>query len=254
MPLIGAVSLMMTFVDRVTKRRRTVPAKFKILAASRTDWVPIILGGMSIDCVDRGGLGLVTQKMGFYLSALDVCVDRLDKYTQGRPDKSVYALRSEIVRSAVDSDDSDEDQPKETAAGIATSLKTVRPVERSVLGMTASLAETLAEEYDRVELDELILDTVGVVIPTGGGAWLPVIRKEVRTKPLEPTYDSGLGTRFRVAPESPDLLEELPPEPEDAGARAPVGCSEVVLPLYRRTRGHSRAVGDRRPRRNGLRR
>ena len=89
-PLIGAVSLMMTFVDQTSKRRKTVPAKFKILAANRTDWVPIILGGMSIDCVDRGGLGMVTRKMGFYLTALNVCVERLDKYTQGRPDKIAH--------------------------------------------------------------------------------------------------------------------------------------------------------------------
>ena len=45
-PLIGAVSLMLTFADRITGKRKTAPAKFKILAASRTDWVPIILGGM----------------------------------------------------------------------------------------------------------------------------------------------------------------------------------------------------------------
>ena len=191
MPLIGAVSLMMTFVDQVTNLRKTVPAKFKILAASRTDWVPIILGGMSIDCVERGGLGLVTQKMGFHLTALNVCVERLDKYTQGRPDKSVYALRSEIVRSAIDSDESDGDLPDYPAAGTVQSLKTARPVvERSVLGMTASLTETLANEYDRVELDELILDAVGVVIPTGGGAWLPVVRKEMRSEHQDPIRDS----------------------------------------------------------------
>ena len=140
----------------------------------------------------------------------------------------MYALRSEIVRSAVDSDESDDDSAMETAAGIARNLKTVRPVERSVLGKTASLIDTFAEEYDRVELDELILDAVGVVIPTGGGAWLPVVRKEVRTGPI---YDSGLRTRFRVAPESPDLMEELPPEPEVAEPGLPIGSSEVVLPL-----------------------
>ena len=39
-PLIGAVSLMMTFVDQINGKRRTAPAKFKILAANRTDWVP----------------------------------------------------------------------------------------------------------------------------------------------------------------------------------------------------------------------
>ena len=81
-PLIGAVSLMMTFVDQTSGKRETVPAKFKILAASRTDWVPIILGGMSIDCVDRGGLGMVTQKTGFFLMALNLGVERLEKYTQ----------------------------------------------------------------------------------------------------------------------------------------------------------------------------
>ena len=69
---------MMTFVDKVSGKRRTVPVKFKILPASRTDWVPIILGGMSIDCVERGGLGMVTQKTGFFLMALNVCVERLD--------------------------------------------------------------------------------------------------------------------------------------------------------------------------------
>ena len=81
-PLIGAVSLMKTFVDQTSGKRGTVPAKFKILAASRTDWVPIILGGMSIDCVDRGGLRMVTQKNGFFLMALSLSVERLDKNTQ----------------------------------------------------------------------------------------------------------------------------------------------------------------------------
>ena len=166
-----------------------------------------------------------------HLTALNVCVNRLDKYTQGRPDKSVYALRSEIVRSAIDSDESDGDLPDYPAVGIVQSLKTVRPVERSVLGMTASLTETLANEYDRVELDELVLDAVGVVIPTGGGAWLPVVRKEMRSEQQDPIGSSLLGTRIGVAPESPNLWEELPPEPDDAGASAPVGSSEVVLPL-----------------------
>ena len=82
-PLIGAVSLMMTFFDKVSGRRETVPTKFKILAASRTDWVPIILGGMSIDCIERGGLGMVAERTSFYLRALEVSVERLDKYQQG---------------------------------------------------------------------------------------------------------------------------------------------------------------------------
>ena len=161
---------MMTFQDRVSERRRTVPAKFKILAASRTDWVPIILGGMSIDCVERGGLGMVTQKIGFYLTALEVSVERLDKYTQGRPDGTVYAIRSEIVRSAVDSDDSEDEQAEIWKSSTVTDSRPKPQVERSVLGMTASLSDALRQEYDQVELDELILDTAGVVIPTGGGA------------------------------------------------------------------------------------
>ena len=51
----------------------------------------------------------------------------------------LFALRSEIVRSAVDSDDS------EDASSTATGSRAVPQVERSVLSMTTSLADTLRE-------------------------------------------------------------------------------------------------------------
>ena len=49
--------LVMTFVDRNTGKTGRIMARFKIRAKSKTDWVPIILGGMAIDCEARGGLG-----------------------------------------------------------------------------------------------------------------------------------------------------------------------------------------------------
>ena len=91
-PLVGAVSLLLTFVDRISNKRKTIPAKFKVPAANRTDWVPIILGGMSIDCEDRKGLGVAPQRSGFYIGAFDISVERLDKYSHGRPDSHVYAI------------------------------------------------------------------------------------------------------------------------------------------------------------------
>ena len=163
--------MMMTFVDRLSGKRVSVPAKFKILAASRTDWVPIILGGMSIDCVERKGLRVIPQKSGFYLGALNLSVERLDKYSHGRPDGSVYALRSEIVRSAFDSDSEGDDEEEERwCEGIH--MGATSEVSPSLLSAAAKAA--LREEYSRVEIDELVLNTVGVVIPTGGGAWVPV--------------------------------------------------------------------------------
>ena len=61
-PLIGAVVLAMTLVDRNTGKAKTISARFKILKSGMTDWVPTILGGMAIDSTDRGGLGIVPQK------------------------------------------------------------------------------------------------------------------------------------------------------------------------------------------------
>ena len=96
---------------------------------------------------------MVAQRNGFYLNALNISVERLDKHTQGRPDNEVYALRSEVVRSTFESDDSGDEveDGAEPSTAMGSGAKT--PVERSSLGLTGSLAEALRAEYDRVELD-----------------------------------------------------------------------------------------------------
>ena len=48
-PLIGAVILAMTLVDRNNGKTKTISARFKILKSGTTDWVPTILGGMAVD-------------------------------------------------------------------------------------------------------------------------------------------------------------------------------------------------------------
>ena len=103
-PLIGAVVILMTFQDKTKGVQRAVPAKFKILAQKKTDWFPIIMGGMSIDSVERQFLGVVPCRGSFYLRALDVHVERLEKYSHGRPDKEVYAMQAGRVQTAFDAD------------------------------------------------------------------------------------------------------------------------------------------------------
>ena len=71
-PMVGAVILVLTFVDRNTGDLKAIEAHFKILAAGKTDWVPIILGGMAIDSPDRGGLGVQPRKNSFYLTKLQM--------------------------------------------------------------------------------------------------------------------------------------------------------------------------------------
>ena len=83
-PLIGAVILAMTFVDRNSGRTQIICARFKILASGTTDWVPIILGGMAIDSVDRGGLGIQAQKNSFYVAAFGMSIERSKRFTRGR--------------------------------------------------------------------------------------------------------------------------------------------------------------------------
>ena len=113
MPLIGAVVIMLTFVDKNSGEKKTTPAKFKILAAHKTDWVPIILRGTSIDCEERQGLGLIPCPNSLFLSILQIYVERVEKYTQGRPGRSVYACRSELDWSGFYSDESDEEEDLE---------------------------------------------------------------------------------------------------------------------------------------------
>ena len=168
--------MMLGFVDKNTKGMKTVPSKFKILAARKTDWVPIIVGGMSIDCSARGGLGMSPMKNSFYLASLNINIERLDKYSHGRPHHSVYAeetilaCRSGIARSALDSDSSDEED---------------HPDNTGIVGLMHATpngdVEQKAQDYNRMELDELVLNTTGVLIPTGGGALVPVRRNRVQS-------------------------------------------------------------------------
>ena len=82
--MIGGVILAVTLVDRNTGRTQTINVKFKILESGRTDWVPIIIGGMAIDHEDRGGLGLQPEKNSFYLKKLRMSIERCERWARGR--------------------------------------------------------------------------------------------------------------------------------------------------------------------------
>ena len=82
--MIGGVLLAVTLVDRNTGRTQTINVKFKILESGKTDWVPIIIGGMAIDHEDRGGLGLQPEKNSFYLKKLRMSIERCERWARGR--------------------------------------------------------------------------------------------------------------------------------------------------------------------------
>ena len=52
-----------------TSERTAAPAKVEILAMSQTDWVPITLGEMTIDCAERGGLCAAPRKPSISMSS-----------------------------------------------------------------------------------------------------------------------------------------------------------------------------------------
>ena len=144
--MIGRVLLAVTLVDRSSGRTQTINVKFKILESGKTDWVPIIIGGMAIDHEDRGGLGLQPEKNSFYLKKLRMSIERCERWARGRynhphnggrVEDLIFANRSEVMESPFDSDDEREDlgvdargdlEPDGTASSMAA-VRTVRPVK-----------------------------------------------------------------------------------------------------------------------------
>ena len=117
-------------------------------------------------------------------------------------------MRSEIVRSAFDSDDSEDEQENRTGPSTETDSRAKPQVKRSTLGLTGPLAEALHAEYDRVVLGELVLGAIGVVVPTGGGAWVPVVRRFVQGPEVTVQESAPMGGEMLAAPATPDLLGE----------------------------------------------
>ena len=131
-----------TLVDRGSGRTQTINVQFKILESGRTDWVPIIIGGMVLDHEDRGGLGLRPEKNGFYLTKLRMNIERSERFTRGRyqhsPDAErvedlVFANRSEVVGSPFDSD-GEEEEP-EASTGLQSGDETAE-TSVAVVGAT----------------------------------------------------------------------------------------------------------------------
>ena len=185
-PLIGAVILAMTLVDRNNGKTKTISARFKILKSGTTDWVPTILGGMAIDSTDRGGLGIVPQKNSFYVTALGMSIDRSERFTRGRRgrptdakkiEELVFANRSEVVITEFDS----ESEAGSDASDASVYMDDPCPQDAAA-GLTAARVDRdpgfdrVARNYDDDTLDELVVDVDGVVVLTGGGVWIPVRR------------------------------------------------------------------------------
>ena len=129
------------------------------------------------------------------MEALGITVERLEKYTHGRPDSQIYAIRADIVRSAFDSESEDEDAAPMAASSVRDPDERREEiyVEETTSLMSAAIRQNLRAEYDKIEIDELVLDTVGVVIPTGSGVWIPVVRKDApkdRNVPVD-LWESG---------------------------------------------------------------
>ena len=185
--MIGGVLLALKFVDRNDGRMQTIRAKFKILRSGSTDWVPIILGGMAIDHPDRGGLGIQPQKNSFYLARLQMSVERSERFAVGRHNRSadsqrleelVFANRSEVVTSALDSEEESETEEEGRPGMQENVADQVATVKAASIGQNPEFARK-ARSYDSDVLDELVLDTGSVTIPTGGGGWVPVRRRRL---------------------------------------------------------------------------
>ena len=226
--MIGGVLLAVTLVDRSSGRTQTINVKFKILESGKTDWVPIIIGGMVLDHEDRGGLGLRPEKHSFYLTKLRMSIERCERFTRGRyyhpPDAErvedlVFANRSEVAGSPFDSDIGEEEAESSTTRQLEG--ETSGPSSAAVGASTpAQLNPEFARQakiYDSYELDELVLDTSSVVVPTGSGAWVPVRRRRLA--------ESGEGERtlYRVEDRGG----------ESQGERQPplIASSEIAVPL-----------------------
>ena len=89
-------------------------------------------------------------------------VGRLEKYAHGRPAQIIYALRSEIAPTAFEED---------CEFGFA----------RSEEHESLQVAAIRPKRMD-LEPDDLLLDAVSVIVPSGGGARVPVRRMSAKTR------------------------------------------------------------------------
>ena len=102
-PLKGAVVMRVTLLEGFTpedcKPSHEILVRAKISAKGRSDWHGLILGGRSLDCQSRGGLGFRPGPTAHMLDTLGIGMPRVEHMVQ-RPDRA-YVARS--VVSSLDS-------------------------------------------------------------------------------------------------------------------------------------------------------
>ena len=102
-PLKGAVVMRVTLLEGFNredcKPSHEILVRAKISAKGRSDWHGLILGGRSLDCQSRGGLGFRPGPTAHMLDTLGIGMPRVEHMVQ-RPDRA-YVARS--VVSSLDS-------------------------------------------------------------------------------------------------------------------------------------------------------
>ena len=68
------------------------------------DWVPIVLGARSIDCVERGGLGHSPLDKSHAMAKLGIQMERVEQ-PYDRIKGSCYGMRSSVVDDPVSAED-----------------------------------------------------------------------------------------------------------------------------------------------------
>ena len=79
MPLLGAVVLAIQMTELGKNTGPVIYARFKICPNGTTDWVPIVLGARSIDCVERGGLGHSPLDKSHAMAKLGIQMERVEQ-------------------------------------------------------------------------------------------------------------------------------------------------------------------------------
>ena len=102
-PVVQAVVMRVTLLEGFTpedcKPSHEILVRAKISAKGRSDWHGLILGGRSLDCQSRGGLGFRPGPTAHMLDTLGIGMPRVEHMVQ-RPDRA-YVARS--VVSSLDS-------------------------------------------------------------------------------------------------------------------------------------------------------
>ena len=81
-----------------------IHARFKICPNGTTDWVPIVLGARSIDCVERGGLGHSPLDKSHAMAKLGIQMERFEQ-PYDRIKGSCYGMRSSVVDDPVSAEE-----------------------------------------------------------------------------------------------------------------------------------------------------